>query len=260
MARIQTLEQFRDYVKLMCGMPVIQLEVDDMQIDQIIEDSIDIMCRYLYEEATYLDYAVVTLSAGVQEIPTSAVFDSRAGRYLTNVHDVYDFNVSFGLDGINTMFSPTNILLYDQYVNKGNYPGGPGGGYDTGMTMTNYHIAMGYLKEIQNTFSKRYTINYLPASDIFQVIPTPAQDLVGVLSFYRRETTENLYNHILMKQLVVAKTKKIWGGLNIGKYAATLPDGTTINYRDIYEQGKEEEEKILDRIDNEGAPCDFFIA
>ncbi len=260
MAKIQTLAQFRDYVKKMCGMPVINMEVTDDQIDQIIEDSVDYFCRYMYDEGSYMDYAIITFSAGQTEVPMTSAYDERTGQYLSNIQDIYDFNVSMGYDGINTMFSPTHVLLHDQYVNKGNYPGGPSGGIDTGLSLTNYQISMMYLDEISNAFGKMYTLNWLPARESIQIVPTPNQNITGVISFYRRETTEYLYNHIHLKKLVVGRVKKLWGGLNLGKYNATLPDGITINYDNIYNQGKEEEQEAIESIRSESSPIDFFIA
>ncbi|HON82982.1 MAG TPA: hypothetical protein PLI22_02460, partial [Caldisericia bacterium] len=69
-----------------------------------------------------------------------------------------------------------------------------------------------------------------------------------------------LYNHIHLKKLVVGRVKKLWGGLNLGKYNATLPDGITINYDNIYNQGKEEEQEAIESIRSESSPIDFFIA
>lgn len=259
MARIQNLDQFVDYVKLMLGGMVNAVEMSDEVIIQIIENSTLEIFRYLYEEATYLDYVAVTLSAGVDSIPTSALRDMH-GNIVDNVHDVYNFQVSFGLDGINTMFSPTNILLYDAYTNKGNYPGNYGQSVDGGMlTMANYEIAMGYLKLINNTFSKMYTINYRPQAEILEIIPTPKQNLLGILTLYRRESVESLYNHVLMQKLVVGRCMKQWG-LILGKYNVTLPDSSTINYQMYLEEGKAMEQDAMERIQSEGAVCDFFIA
>jgi len=259
MARIRTLPQFRDYIKLNVGMPILNLEMTDPQIDQIIEDTVDIFCRYMYDEGAYMDYAIIRIPAGTNELPMGEVYDMKSGTYLSNIQDVYDFNLSFGAGGINTMFSPTNILLHDQYVNKGNYPGGTGSSPNVGLTMADYTISMTYLEEISNTFGKHYTVNWLPASEILQIVPTPNKDLVGVLMFYRREQTEYLYNHVHVKKLAIAKVKKLWS-LILGKYNPVMPDGSTINYDNIYNQGKEEETEVMEAIRSESSPIDFFIA
>ena len=264
MAKIVTLQQFKYYVKLRLGMPIVNLEVSDSQIEQIIEDCLDIFCRYMYEEGSYMDYAILNVSACQSEIPLSAAFDQRTGQNLTNIQDIYDYSLSFAADGINTLFSPTHVLLYDQFVNKGDYPGGPGTGVgviagNTGLTLTNYQISMMYLKDIEMMFGKYYRISYINGLDVLKIVPTPVQNLTGVLMFYRRQMAVNLYNHPLVKRLVLAKTKQQWGN-NLGKYNATLPNGTTINYDRLIQQGLDEEEKVMDDIRSEGAPIDFYIA
>ena len=56
MATITTLNQMRDFCKLMLGAPVINVELDDTQIDQIIENECQVFSRYEYEEGNYEDY------------------------------------------------------------------------------------------------------------------------------------------------------------------------------------------------------------
>lgn len=262
MAKIQTLEQMRDYVKLMCGAPVVQIEVDDLQIDQCIEDSINILCRYLYNEASFFDYAIITIPSGTTKFHTSAMIDNRTGQVVENVQDIYDFQTSLSLGSINTMFSPANILLYEQYVTRSGYPGGSHYGSGDGgmMVLSNYEISMSYLKEVENRFTRKYVLDLLPGSEMIIVNPTPKQDITGVLSLYKRETSEYLYNHVLLKKLVVSKVKQIWGGLTVGKYDVQLPDGARINYSNIYDQGVREEEKVMEEIKSEGSPVDFYIA
>ena len=280
MATITSLSAMTDYCKLRLGMPVIQVELTDAQFTQIIEDCVDIFSRYLYgDDGTYLDRAIITVSAGQWEVPLSSTYDYSRGYTVSagtsaaytayplvnNIEAIYEFGVSFGMDGINTLFSPTHVLLYDQFVNKGQYPGGPGTGLgmygpDTGFILTNYQISMMYVEEINNMFGKYYTAKWLPGRQVIQIVPTPASTVTAVLSFYRRSAAENIYNHPLFKRLALAKCKEQWGGLDIGKYAATLPDGMTINYSEIYQQGKDELTEVLTDIRAESEPVNFFIA
>lgn len=261
MARITTVDQFVDYVKLMLGGMVNVVEMSDEVIIQIIEDSIDIGCRYLYGEFVNMDSIIVNIPSGTTSIHTSALYDNRTGQLVENVHDVYDFQASFMNDNINAMFSPTNMILYSQFI-QGGYPGGPMsyGASDGGMmVLSNYYTAMTHLKEISNMFSRGFTLDLMPASDIIKILPTPKQDIIGVMRLYRRETTEYLYNHILLKNLVVGKCKRMWGTI-ISKYQTTLPDGSSINWQTLIEEGKEMEQDAMERLISESQPIDFFIA
>lgn len=254
--KIITEDQMCDYIKLVLGMPVINVEVTDDQIKQQIWDSIEDFRRYNYDEGSYKDYAIITLSAGQGEIAVSA-FSADNGERLDNVQDVYDFGVSLGMDGINTLFSPAHILLYDAFVNKGQYPGGGGAG--CGLTLTNFYLAMQYLDMIQEFFGKYYTIDYHPGRETIRCVPTPAKSVTGLLVLYRKEYAQYLYNNPLVKKLSVARVKIQWGR-HLNKYGAQLPEGITINGSELIAEGKEEEEKYLDWMRKESQPIDFWVA
>lgn len=263
MSKITTKQQLIDYCKLASGQPVINIEMTDQQMGQHIDDCVDLFCRYAYHEGTYMDYAVITFSAGVNELPLVSAWDSMRGQYITNVQDVYDFGLSFGFDGINTLFSPQHVLLYDSFVGQGNYPGGPGTGIGsiglgTGLTLANYQISMNYIEQIKEMFGKMYTVSYLQGSEVLKISPTPNQNVTGALRFYRRETAENIYNNILFKFMLLGRIKQKWGE-HLGKYAATLPDGITVNYDRMITEGKEEFEKYFEEIRKTAEPIDFFI-
>lgn len=252
MARIWTLPQMRDYIKTTLGHPVINVEIADTQLDQLIEDSIDDFNRTNYGEGSYLDYTLFTLSAGVTEYDLSG----------NNIMDVFDFGVSMGADGINTMFTPTHILLHEQWVGQGGYPGawGSWGPFsDNGMVLGNYQISMMYLETINEMFGKMYQVNYLPNREVLRVYPTPTEQVTGALALYRKEQAMYLYNHPLIKRLTVGRARIRWGW-HLGKYAVTLPDGMTINADAMIAQGKEEEQAALEEIRLTSEPVDFYIA
>lgn len=256
---ITTEDQMVDYIKLNLGAPVINIECTDDQIKQRIHDSIQDFQRYNYEDGSYQDYIVFTASAGVSEYPISAISGSDH-RPVDNIEAVWDFEVSFGMDGINTLFSPQHILLYDQWVNKGEYPGGPGGvTTNTGMTLASYQTAMMYLEDIKSMFGKWYRAKLLSGRKKIQIIPTPAENITGILIVYRREYSRYLYNHPLVKKLAVARTKIQWGS-HLRKYPAQLPDGISIAGPEILQEGKEEQAEALDAIYGESSKCDFFVA
>jgi len=258
MAKITSLTGMKNYILTELGFPVINVEIADSQLEQEIDNTIQDFQRYNYDEATYRDYFLLQTSAGVQDYPVSAVRDYTTSATLDNVDSIYEFHVSFGLNGINTLFSPAHILLYNEYVNMGGYPGGPWG-YGTGLILTNYQTAMIYLDMINEMFGKMYTADYLPGREVIRIVPTPSEALIGVLEIYRKEYAHFLYNHPLVRKLAVARCKKRWGW-NLNKYSGALPDGLTINAAEIVAEGKEEEDKWLERMWEESQPPDFIVA
>jgi len=258
MAKITDLTGMKNYVLTQLGYPVINIEISDTQLEQAIEDTCQDFSRYNYDEGSYRDYFLLQTSAGVMDYPVSAVRDYATSATLDNVQHIWDFSVSFGMDGINTLFSPVHVLLYNQYVEQGNYPGGPGVGSQS-LVLTSYQTAMQYLELINEMFGKMYSVSYLPGREVIRITPTPSEVVIGVLILWRREYAYNLYNNPLVKKLAIARAKKRWGW-NLNKYNGSLPDGLTINSQAIIDEGKEEEEKWLERMWEESQPPDFIVA
>lgn len=251
MSRITTLDDFRIYLKKTLGNPVVNVEVADEQYDQLIEDAVQDFQRYTYGEATFRDAITLTLTSGVSAYQLSGDIDS-----------ILDISLSFINTGINDLFSPQHTLLYNDWVN-GNYPGGSGGstgpaGLGGAMVMSNYDTSMIYLKEIDDHFTRRYTCDFNPNSYIMRVWPTPEENCKAMLTVYKKETAENLYNNPLLKKLARARVKMLWGEM-LDKYAMTLPGGGNINGDKIYQRGKDEETEAILNIKGESEPPLFMV-
>jgi hypothetical protein len=250
-AIINTLPAYRDYIKRKLGFPVIAIEVADEQIDQIIEDSVQDFHRYTYGESTYRDALTITLSAGV------------SAYYLgPSVESVLDISLTNMPNNINTLFTPQHQILYQDWIN-GNYVGGGGGtngpgGLGGAMVMSNYDISMIYLKEIEDHFMRKYTVQFDTNDMTLRVWPTPTAPTFGLLQVYTRQTAENLYNNPLLKKLVVARTMIQWG-LHLIKYNITLPGGGQLNASTYLEKGERDEAAALESMRMESAPPVFMI-
>ena len=251
MARIVTLAGMKSYISKNLGSPVIQVEIADTQYDMIIDDTIQLFQKYHTGEGNYLDYIGFTVSAGVSAYSTSGL----------DLASTIDFNLSTGTDGINTLFSPTHQVLYQDWVVLGNYPGGSGGSNSqySGMNLTGYEIAMQTLNDVRDTFSIMYHAQYSDARQEILITPTPATAGTGLLTVYRKESAENLYNDDIVKRLAVAKAMVQWGR-NLGKYEMTMPSGGTIKGSEILSEGKELLEKIMEDMRMESEPLGFWIA
>lgn len=251
MARITTLDGFRDYIKLVLGQPIINVEVTDEQFDQLIEDAVQDFQRYTYGEATFRDVITLPLTSGVSAYQLTEEVDS-----------ILDIALSFNNNGINDLFSPQHTVLYNDWIN-GNYPGGSGAsngaaGLGGAMVMGNYDISMIYLKEIEDHFVRKYHCDFNPNSYMVRIWPTPNIDTVAMLTVYKKETAINLYNNPLLKKLARARVKILWGEI-INKYAMTLPGGGNINGDKIIDRGEKEEAAALESIVKESEPPLFLI-
>lgn len=245
--KITSLVEMRDYIKRTLGVPVICVEVTDDQYDDIIYDSVQDLYRYLYDETTDRTYMAFPVTSA-----TSAyTLDD-------DILDVVDFNMMNWFDDINVLHSPTHMLLYNDWVTNGNYPGGPGGG---GASLVSYDLAMTYFKEVQNQFSPSYQINYNNLTNQMSIIPTPKQNGVGLLQVFKKVDAVKIYNHPIMKRLCEARARFRWGS-NIGKYSVTMPGGGTMNGSEIKSDGKTQIDETMALIkgpDSEGSFPQFFV-
>lgn len=249
MAQIKSLEEYKNYLFYRCGYPVINVEVDrDTQMEDIVYDTIQYFQNYNYPEGSSLEYFIFTVSANQKTYNLSGM----------NINGVCDMELSIGIDGINTLFSPTHSLLYSDFVRKGSILGTDSPDYSPGLTLTSYDVAMLYLKEIKNQFGKGYTVQYNRQKETLIINPTPSENATGVLYLYRKDDAINLYNHPLVKELGYAKTLIAWGQ-NLSKYDATMPDGISMKGSDIMQRGLDLEEKIKKQICDESEPIDFMM-
>ncbi len=238
----------RNYIKKRLGSPVICVEIDDSQLDIIIDDAIQDAARYLYGEGTKRDYLAFPITAG-----TSAY------QMDCNITDTISFDYTSYLDGINVLFSQTHMLLYNDWVTQGNYPGGPsqGGGGDPG-ALVSYDIAMMYLQEVKNQFSIMYKADYHEPSRMLTLTPTPTTCGTGLLTVWKRSDVTDMMDHPIVKKLMVARSMMQWG-LHLGKYQIQMPGGGTTNGDTIYSNGLVMEEKAWEQLISEGEYPQFFV-
>lgn len=257
-SRLTTRDELRQYIYMKLGAPVINIEVTEEQLNYVIEDALLDFWKYNTEEGSYMHHFIFTVSAGVSEYCLAGM----------NIQDAYDIEYSGWLGGINTLFSPANMLLYNSWVVQGNYPGGPGGGPPTpyptaykensGLVMTEYNVAMSYLKTLEKQIGPSYTVHWRPQAEILEVIPTPKKTMQTMLKLYVRESEANVFNNPLFRKLVVARAGIAWGQ-NLSKVSGQMPDGLTIRGPEILTMYKEDDKEALQNLRDESQPWDAFI-
>lgn len=251
MGLITNEAEFISYVKRMLGNPVINVEVADVNISDCIYDSIQQFQRYNIGEGSVRDVLAISLSANVSAYDLSGM----------DIDAVLDIQLTNQIYNINTLFSPTHMLLYNQFQNGAMTGAAVNGGVANlggSGVLGNYMIQMMYLSEIQEMFQRKYVCDFDTGSQRLKIRPTPNQDDVGVLMVFKKESAVNLYNHPLVKQLVLAKVKKIWGR-SLGKTTIQLPGGGSISGNEIKQEGMDEEKETLSNITMEGDSPLFFV-
>jgi hypothetical protein len=246
--RMNDYLQTRNYLKKRLGSPVVCVEIDDSQLDCIIDDTIQDAARYLYGEGTKRDYLAFPITKGTSAYELDC-----------NITDAISFDYMSHYDGINVLHSPTHMLLYNDWVNNGNYPGGPGtGNQGSPGALVSYDIALTYLEEVKNQFSIMYKADYHEPSRTLTLTPSPNEDGTGLLTVWRRADITDMMDHPIVKKLMVGRAMMQWG-LHLGKYQIQMPGGGTTNGDTIYSNGLVMEEKAWEQLISEGDYPQFWV-
>lgn len=238
MAKITNLAGMKTYVLQELGSPVITVEIADVQLEQIIEDSVQLYQKYHTGEGNFQAVLAIYLSAGTSAYNVS-------GQNIMGVSESMPYNTQ---NGINTMFTSTHSILWQDWVLYGNYPGGNSNiSQGQGMALAGYEVAMQYLEDVNEMFGDLFWAEYNVARETIQFFPTPNTNGWCLLTVHLKNDPEKLYNDDIVKRLCVAKAMILWGR-QLRKYTMTLPSGATINGAEILQDGKEELEKLMEQM------------
>lgn len=232
------------YIRMKLGEPVINVELTNPQIGQCVIDSLQLFHRYLTGEAIYEDLITIELVAGKKSYPMPDEIVE-----TVELHTNYSGDINELFTAEHQVLMETGILPQILHQTAGNM---------VGLELTSYDIATKNLELVKRFFSQGFTINFHPMRKEMTVNPVPKQNLFGVIVVWKKESLENCVNHPLLKELMVAETKILWGGV-LGKYQLSLPGGGTVTGVELKQEGKEEKEKVKEAFFEEQEPLGFFI-
>lgn len=275
MAKPSTRQQLVDYCLRRLGAPVLEINVDDDQIDDLVDDAL----QYFHErhfdgvERMYLKYQItqndidrgrgaktngvgVVTTTGVSNTNTSFNF-YEASNYIQvpdsviGIEKIFKFDTSSISGG---MFSiKYQLFLNDLY-------------YFNSINLLQYAMTKSYLEDIdfllttdkQVRFNKRQNRLYLD-------IDWGAQSAGNfiVIDCYRildPNDFTKVYNDSFLKKYLTALIKKQWGQNLIKFRGVKLPGGIELNGREIYEDAERELDAIKQSmtLEYELPPYDFI--
>ncbi len=233
MAKPLNREQFKDLVLRKCGLPVIELEIDDEQIEDAIDEALKYYHDYHFDGSERAFYAhqltptditngYITLPADihyvtkVMELGTNAltnnIFGARYQFALNDFFNITSMNLSYYsntmryISLISEMFSTLPALTYNRHVRR-------------------LYVHMNWA---QNTTESKYLI--LECTRIIDpdVYPEVWND---------RWLTN--YATILVRRQI---------GIHLMKYTITLPGNVSYNGESIYNLAEQEKEKMEEQM------------
>ena len=271
MAKPNSRQTLIDYCLRKLGAPVLEINVDDDQIDDLVDDAIQLFNERHFDgvEKMYLKYKLTqddidrgkangTTGVGIVTTTANSTSVSGLGTITSNWYETSNFiQIPDSVVGVEKIFKfdsssisggmfsiKYQLFLNDLY-------------YFNSINLLQYSMTKSYLEDIdmllttdkQIRFNKRQDRLYL---DIDWGVETVDDWLV--LECYRAldpASFTGVYNDTFLKLYLTALIKRQWGQNLIKFQGVKLPGGLELNGRQIYEDAQSEIETIRDRLINE---------
>ena len=280
MAKPTTKQELIDYALRKLGAPVLEINVDDDQIDDAVDDTIQLFNERHYDgiERMYLKYELTqddidrgkasgTTGVGIVTTTAESTSVSGLGTVTSNWYENSNFlQVPDSVIGVEKIFKfdTSSIsggmfsIKYQLFLNDlYNF---------NSVELLQYAMTKSYLEDIdfllttdkQIRFNKRQDRLYL---DIDWGVES-ADDWL-VLDCYRAldpASFTQVYNDVFLKQYLTALIKRQWGQ-NLSKFKGVkLPGGIEMNGGEILSQAESEIESLRSRMvtEYELPPYDFI--
>jgi len=280
MAKPATRQQLIDYCLRKLGAPVLEINVDDDQIDDLVDDALQYFQERHFDgvERMYLKYKVTqndldrgraknTNGVGIATTSATSTPVPGYGSFTSNFYETSNFiQVPDSVIGIEKIFKfdtssisggmfsiKYQLFLNDLY-------------YFNSVELLQYSMVKTYLEDIDFLLTTDKQIRYNRRQDrLYLDIDWGSQslDTYFVIECYRildPNTFTGVYNDSFLKRYLTALIKRQWGQNLIKFRGVKLPGGVELNGREIYEDAEKELNAIKERMsmDYELPPYDFI--
>jgi hypothetical protein len=278
MAKPSTRQGLIDYCLRQLGAPVLEINVDDDQIDDLVDDAIQYFNERHYDgvEKMYLKYKITqddinrgkasgtsgtnlvsTTGTDTTVSPNKTFTFYETSNYIQvpdsviGIERIFRFDTSSISGG---MFSiKYQLFLNDMY-------------YFNSVELLQYSMTKSYLEDIDFLLTTDKQIRFNKRQDrLYLDIDWGSQsaDNFIVIECYRAldpASFSQIYNDSFMKKYLTALIKRQWGQ-NLSKFKGVkLPGGIELNGGEIYQQAEQELSDIKSRMamEYELPPLDFI--
>ena len=289
MAKPATRQQLIDYCLRKLGSPVLEINVDDDQIDDLVDDAIQLFNERHFDgvERMYLKYEITQgdidrgigadvpgedtpnskTGVGIVTTTTTSTSISGYGTTTTNWYETSNFlQIPDSVVGINKIFKfdtssisgsmfsiKYQLFLNDLY-------------YFNSVELLQYSMTKTRLEDIDFLLTPEAQVRFNQRQDrLYMDIDWGAQTAGNflVLDCHRAlapETFNQVYNDYFVKLYLTALIKRQWGQNLIKFRGVKLPGGLELNGREIYDDAERELERIKEKmmLEFEIPPLDFI--
>ena len=271
---------FKDYCKRKLGYPVLEINVDDDQIDDLIDDALQIFYERHFDgvERMYLKHQLTqdeidrgsasgTTGVGIVTTTATSLNNEVIGENTTNWLETSNYlEVPDSVIGVNKIFKfdsssisggmfsiKYQLFLNDLY-------------YFNSVELMQYAMTKSYLEDIDHLLTTDKQIRFNKRQDRLYLDIDWKSEVAGnylVLDCYRQIDPSNfsgVWNDSFLKPYATALIKKQWGQNLIKFKGVKLPGGLELNGREIYEDAQRDLEEIKQKmsLEYEVPPLDLI--
>ena len=278
MAKPSSRQELIDYSLRRLGAPVLEINVDDDQIDDLVDDALQVFNERHFDgvERMYLKYKFTQDdidrgkadgTSGVGIVTTTGISTNPATTVSSNFYETSNYiQVPDSVIGIEKIFKfdtstisggmfsiKYQLFLNDLY-------------YFNSVELLQYSMTKTYLEDIdflltpekQVRFNKRQNRLYLDMD--YTALQADDFIVIDCQRILDPNTFTSVYNDSFLKLYLTALIKRQWGQ-NLMKFRGVkLAGGIELNGREIYEDGERDLENIRQRmqLEYETPPLDFI--
>ena len=264
MAQPSSRAELKEYCLKQLGKPVLEINVDDDQIDNLIDDAIQYFHERHYDgiERVYLKHKITPTEK--ETIKQTGISTSQSatvvGAGLTSISYVEGVNylpLPDSIIGVNSVLKLNSSTVsdglfnikYQLFLNDVYYYGA--------LDLLNYSMVKRYLEDLDHILNPQAMIRFNKTNHKLYLDidwTEVGQNEYLIIDCYRiinpSEATK-VYNDFWLKRYLTALIKKQWGMNMIKFQGVQLPGGVQLNGRQIYEDGLAEIEKLEEQLKNE---------
>jgi len=267
MAQPSSRAELKDYCLKQLGKPVLEINVDDDQIDNLIDDAIQYFHERHYDgiDRVFLKHKltpatknILKQSGPVGSSTTSPNVVGAGVTSLTYVEGVNYLPLPDSIIGVNNILkiNSTNTasaglfnIKYQLFLNDVYYYGA--------LDLLNYSMVKRYLEDLDYLLNPHAQIRFNKLNhklylDIdWKEVSDNDYVIIDCYRIVNPGDAPRLYNDWWLKKYLTALIKKQWGQNMIKFNGVQLPGGVQLNGRQIYDDGVSEVEKLEQQLKNE---------
>lgn len=247
--KIDTLEKVKDWILTKLGYPLNTVELDDNQLNSCIGDAIRVYSKYAYNPEQYL---TVNLK----------YYKPDEGLDLHDFHVMSVKDIATQRDNI---FGTQPDMFFGMYSYLGQGQGSPmfgmGNANPVGM-WTLYHNAHEFYDLSKKMTGSNPDFYFDRVTQHLRLMPEPKsrRDHYILLTVNAEPPIEDYYGNDVVLHLALAEAKMLVGTIRKKFQGTALLGGGTLD-TEIYNEGKEERDKILeDLIRSESKGQCFYVS